>query len=201
MSNNLSPDPDQQMRAAIPLAVTAIRVLLAPLLVYWAWNGRTGPLFALCFFIGAGTDFLDGIVARRLGVATATVRRADSAADIVFYLAGFLSVWLAYPDVVRAHWLGLSLVVGLELIRTTVDLVKFRREASYHMLSAKVWNLTLFLAMGGLLGFGISGWLFKLPIVVGIISNLEGLAASLLLPTWTHDVPTVYHAYKISRER
>lgn len=179
------------------MAVTAIRVLLTPLLVYWAWNGRTGPLFAICFFIGAGTDFLDGILARRLGVATTTVRRADSAADIVFYVAGFASVWLAYPDVVRDHWLGLALVVGLELLRTAVDLVKFRREASYHMLSAKLWNLTLFLAMGGLLGFGISGWLFKLPIVVGILSNLEGLAASLLLPTWTHDVPTVYHAYQI----
>jgi CDP-diacylglycerol--glycerol-3-phosphate 3-phosphatidyltransferase len=68
------------------------------------------------------------------------------------------------------------------------------------MWSAKLWNITLFAALTGLMGFGISGWLFQLPIVVGIFTNLEALAASLLLPTWTHDVPTAYHAYKIHQD-
>ena len=200
MSKNSLPETDQQIRTAVPLAITSIRVILAPLLLLWAWNGRAGIPFVICLFVGAGTDFLDGILARQLRVATAVVRRLDGAADVIFYLAAFVSVWLVYPDVVRAHWPGLSLVAGMELLRVTVDYVKFRREASYHMVSAKLWNLTLFAALAGLMGFGISGWLFQLPIVVGILTNLEALAASLLLPTWTHDVPTVYHAYRIRQE-
>jgi CDP-diacylglycerol--glycerol-3-phosphate 3-phosphatidyltransferase len=200
MFKNTPPETDRQIRTAVPLAITSIRVILAPLLLVWAWNGRAGIPFVICLFVGAGTDFLDGILARRLGVATPTVRRLDGAADVIFYLAAFVSVWLVYPDVVRAHWPGLSLVAGMELLRVTVDYVKFRREASYHMYSAKLWNLTLFAALAGLMGFGISGWLFQLPIVVGILTNLEALAASLLLPTWTHDVPTVYHAYRLRQE-
>ena len=143
------------------------------------------------------TDYFDGVVAQKLSVATATVRRYDGAADIIFYLAAFTAVWLVYPEVVRQHWLGIALVVGLEIFRVSFDLLKFRREASYHMWSAKAWNITLFAALVGLMGFGVAGWLFWLAILVGILTNLEALAASLLLPTWTHDVPTVYHAYNI----
>jgi CDP-diacylglycerol--glycerol-3-phosphate 3-phosphatidyltransferase len=182
---------------ALPLALTSIRVVLAPLILLWAWNGRTGLPTIICLIIAFVTDYFDGVVARRLGVATAVVRRYDGAADIIFYVAAFVAVWLVYPEVVRQHGLGLSLVAGLELVRVTTDYIKFRREASYHMWSAKAWNITLFAALIGLMGFGVSGWLFQLAIIVGIVTNLEGLAASLLLPTWTHDVPTVFHAYKI----
>lgn len=200
MSKNSSPDSRQQTRTAVPLAITSIRVILAPLLLLWAGNGRAGLPYVFCLVIAFVTDYFDGVVARRLGVATAAVRRYDSAADVIFYVAAFVAVWLVYPEVVGQHWLGLALVAGLEGIRVTTDTIKFRREASYHMWSAKAWNITLFAALTGLMGFGISGWLFQLPIVVGIFTNLEALAASLLLPTWTHDVPTVYHAYRLRQD-
>ena len=196
MSNASSPEATKRFYTAVPLALTSIRVILAPLILVWAWNGRAGLPYVLCLIVAFVTDYFDGVVARRLGVATAAVRRYDSAADVVFYVAAFVAVWLVHPEVVRQHWVGLALVAGLEAIRVTTDTIKFRREASYHMWSAKLWNITLFVALTGLMGFGISGWLFQLPIVVGIVTNLEGLAASLLLPTWTHDVPTVYHAYR-----
>jgi CDP-diacylglycerol--glycerol-3-phosphate 3-phosphatidyltransferase len=190
-------------RAAIayPLALTTIRVLFVPFILVWAWNGRSGLPYIACLIIAFVTDYYDGVVARRLGVATAAVRRYDSAADIIFYVAALLAVWLVHPEVVRAHWISLSLVAGLELIRISFDLLKFGREASYHMWSAKAWNIALFAALVGLIGFNISGWLFQLPIVVGVITNLEGLAASLILPQWTHDVPTIFHAIKIRREQ
>ncbi len=197
MPKVLHPETHNQSYVMLPLALTTIRVILAPLILVWAWNGRAGLPYVFCLITAFVTDYFDGVVARKLGVATAPVRRYDGAADIIFYGAAFLAVWLVYPEVVRQHWLGLALVIGLEVVRVVTDLVKFHREASYHMWSAKVWNITLFAALTGLMGFGISGWLFKLPIVVGILTNLEALAASLLLPIWTHDVPTMFHAYKI----
>ena len=197
MSKNPYPDRKRQIHMVVPLAMTTIRIILAPFILFWAWNGRAGLPYVLCLITAFVTDYFDGVVARKLVVASATVRRYDSAADVIFYVAAFLAVWLVYPEQVRAHWLGLSLVASLEAIRVTIDYVKFRREASYHMWSAKAWNISLFAALTGLMGFGVSGWLFQLPIVVGIITNLEGLVASLLLPKWTHDVPTVFHAYKI----
>lgn len=201
MSKTSHPDTHSRLRVALPLALTTIRVGLAPLLLLWAWNGRAGLPYIICLIIAFVTDYFDGVVARKLGVATAVVRRYDGAADIIFYLAAFTAVWLVYPEVVRQHWLGIALVVGLEIFRVSFDLLKFRREASYHMWSAKAWNITLFAALVGLMGFGVAGWLFWLAILVGILTNLEALAASLLLPTWTHDVPTLFHAYKIRRAR
>ena len=201
MSKNPYPDRKRQIHMVVPLAMTTIRIILAPFILFWAWNGRAGLPYVLCLITAFVTDYFDGVVARKLGVASATVRRYDSAADVIFYVAAFLAVWLVYPEQVRAHWLGLSLVASLEAIRVTIDYLKFRREASYHMWSAKAWNISLFAALTGLMGFGVSGWLFQLPIVVGIITNLEGLAASLLLPKWTHDVPTVFHAYKIRQSK
>lgn len=197
MSKISTPDTSNRFRVALPLALTTIRVVLAPLVLLWAWNGRAELPYVLCLITAFVTDYFDGVVARRLGVATAAVRRYDGAADIIFYLSAFTAVWLVYPEVVRQHWLGIALVVGLEIVRVGFDLLKFRKEASYHMWSAKAWNITLFAALVGLMGFGSSGWLFQLAIVVGIATNLEALAASILLPTWTHDVPTVYHAYRL----
>ncbi len=201
MNKASTSDRAKRFLIAYPLALTTIRVLFAPFILIWAWNGRSGFPYIACLIIAFVTDYYDGVVARKLGLAPAAVRRYASAADIIFYLAAFIAVWFVHPDVVRAHWLGLSLVAGLELVRISIDLVKFGREASYHMWSAKAWNITLFATLVGLMGFGFSGWLFKLPIIVGIVTNLEGLAASLILPVWTHDVPTVFHAAKIRQEQ
>ena len=43
--------------------------------------------FGLCLIAAFLSDVFDGILARRLGVATPTLRRLDSIADSVFYLA------------------------------------------------------------------------------------------------------------------
>lgn len=177
--------------------MTTIRVVFAPLILVWAWNGRAGLPYIICLVIAFVTDYFDGVVARKMDVATAVVRRYDGAADIIFYGATFTAVWLVYPAVVQEYWLGLSLVAGLEVIRVGFDLLKFRREASYHMWSAKAWNITLFAALVGLMGFGFTGWLIWLAIMVGILTNLEALAASIILPIWTHDIPTFIHALKI----
>ncbi|WP_420628193.1 CDP-alcohol phosphatidyltransferase family protein [Candidatus Leptofilum sp.] len=197
MFKNSHRDTLSRFRVALPLGLTTIRVVLAPLILVWAGNGRAGLPYVFCLILAFVTDYFDGVVARKLDVATATIRRYDSAADVIFYVAALTAVWLVYPEVVVQNWLGIVLVAGLEAIRVTTDFVKFRREASYHMWSAKGWNITLFAALTGLMGFGISGWLFRLPIVVGILTNMEGLAASILLPSWTHDVPTIFHAYRI----
>jgi CDP-diacylglycerol--glycerol-3-phosphate 3-phosphatidyltransferase len=155
--------------------------------------------FVVCLSLALVTDILDGIVARRYGVDSAAMRRYDSTADTVFYLSAVYAVWVLYPEALRANQRGLLLLLGLELSRYTIDLYKFGRETSYHMWSAKVWNLTMFAAFVALLGFQFSGWLFSAAIWVGIISDLEGLFATLLLPAWRHDVPTAWHAYRLRK--
>ena len=180
----------------LPLTLTILRLVLAPLVL--VLSGRPHPLaFGLILTAAVLSDIFDGVLARRMGVATAFLRRLDSAVDIVFYLAVGMALWRLRPDVVRAHgWLLVS-VVGLELLRLGFDRFKYGLKASYHLWSAKAWGLALFLGALMLLAFeGGSAW-FGLMLWPGIFENLEGLAVSLLLPKWTHDVPTVLHASRL----
>jgi hypothetical protein len=37
----------------------------------------------------------------------------------------------------------------------------------------------------------------RTTLIIGMISDLEGMAISVVLPRWAHDVPTVFHAMRL----
>jgi hypothetical protein len=80
-----------------------------------------------------------------------------------------------------------------------LDFFKFRREASYHMWSSKVWGVALFAGFFGLLVMGSSGAVVSCAIYLGIVADVEGLLISLVLPRWQADVPTLFHALRVRR--
>ncbi|HET7456231.1 MAG TPA: CDP-alcohol phosphatidyltransferase family protein [Gemmatimonadaceae bacterium] len=185
------------------LALTALRVALAPLLVLLARHGAgqppssssagggvaiAGVAYVACCVAAFLSDVFDGVLARRWRVDGPTVRRLDSAADTVFYVAAAWSVWIARPDVVHDYARGALVVVALELLRYAVDYLKFGREASYHAWSAKAWGLSLFAALVATMGFGRPRGFVDAAVLLGVVADLEGLAMSLVLPRWTHDV-------------
>ena len=184
-------------RALAPLALTALRALLGPVLVLLALYRPSPAAFGLCLVLAFLSDVFDGILARRLNVATPGLRRLDSLADTAFYLSASFAAWHLHPDALREHLGALAVLAALELARYAYDLLKFRREASYHMWSSKCWGIALFVGFFGLLVFGQGGWPVALAVYVGIAADLEGLAISALLPAWRSDVASVVHALRI----
>jgi CDP-diacylglycerol--glycerol-3-phosphate 3-phosphatidyltransferase len=189
------------MGLALVLVLTGLRLLLGPLLVWLALRGIAGaPAVAVCL-AALASDYYDGVVARRFGVDTPAVRRFDSATDTVFFLGAAWAAWLLHADLLRPWgWMALA-VVALEIARYAFDLVKFRREAAYHAWSAKAWGLSLFAALVALLGFGSAVPLVPLALGIGVVADAEGLAISVILPVWTHDVKSVAHALRIRAAR
>ncbi len=180
----------------IPLLLTALRALLAPVVVLLALHAPSRFALGVCVTVAFASDVLDGLIARRLNIATPALRRLDSIADSLFYVASALAAWLLYPRVINAHRAALLILAALELARYVVDFVKFGREASYHMWSSRVWGVTLFAAFFALLAMGYTGHAVALPIYVGIICDLEGLAISFALKDWRSDVPSILHALR-----
>ena len=136
------------------------------------------------------------MLARRFGVDSALVRRYDSATDTVFFLCAAWSAWLLHADLLRPFlWMTVA-VVALEVARYLFDFAKFRREAAYHAWSAKAWGLSLFVALVALMGLGRATPWVPLALALGIAADAEGLAISIVLPTWTHDVKSVWHAWR-----
>ncbi len=184
--------------AWIPVSLTALRALLAPVVLVAGWRWPEHALFGACLVVAFLSDVFDGIVARRLGVATATVRRLDSIADTLFYVAVTVVAWHLQPAFIRAHAPAIAVLAGLELLRYAFDWLKFRREAAYHMWSSKAWGLSLFIGFFALLALGQAGVLAAIPIYVGIACDLEGLAISAILREWRADVPSFVHALRIA---
>jgi CDP-diacylglycerol--glycerol-3-phosphate 3-phosphatidyltransferase len=181
----------------VPLSLTALRALLAPVMVALALFHPAPWAFGVCLVAGFLSDVFDGVIARRLGIATPGLRRLDSIADTFFYVAATCAAWQLYPQVIKAHAGALLLLAALEVTRYIFDLVKFKREASYHMWSSKAWGIALFAAFFALLACGYTGAWVAAPIYLGIVADIEGLAISFVLKEWKSDVPSIVHAAKL----
>lgn len=184
---------------SIPLALTTLRLLLAPVLVWLVYASAPGIVFSAVILVAFVSDYFDGVIARRLGVASAELRHFDSRADLVFYATAAWAVWRLHPDVVR--WIAIpgSIVIGLDVVRHVFDFLKFGRDAAYHALSSKLWGLSLALALVLLMGFGVVHPFVEATAGLGLIAQVEGLLISVVLPVWTHDVPTLAKALQIRK--
>jgi phosphatidylglycerophosphate synthase len=79
------------MLAQVPNGLSAIRFGLAAVWIEVASSGdEVRWAFAILAIVAAGTDFIDGRIARRLGVASGRGRWIDGIADVTFVLAALL---------------------------------------------------------------------------------------------------------------
>lgn len=185
----------------LPTALVVFRFVLGPLLLFNAIDGKTNGWFVIGFVAAFLSDIFDGVIARRLGISTARLRKADSWADVCLYLCVGVSAYLVHPEVVVAFKYPLSMVAGVQLLWWIVNLAKYGQPASYHTYSAKAWGVTLFIATIALFGFNYGGVTLGLAIAVGIIHTLEEIAMTFILETWTHDVLSIIHAIRLHRAK
>ena len=179
---------------------SALRAALGPVVLGLAVFSPQVRAFAVCLVLALLSDYFDGVIARRIGVATPTLRRMDSMADSMFYLCTLAAAWHLHAHLVRPFLGSLACLLAIEVVRYLFDFLKFGKEASYHMWSSKLWGLALFGAFFSLLVFQHAGGPTALAIYLGIAADLEGLAISIALPSWRTDVPTIYHALRLRRE-
>ncbi len=140
------------------------------------------------------------MLARRYNVDTPSIRLADSMVDTVFYLGVLWALWRRAPGVLLRYWPLLALLLVLEVVRHLYDLLKFGKAASYHSYLAKLWGFVMALSVMGVLAWGRLGGLLVASMILGVCSNLEGLAFSILLPAWHNDVKTLRHALILRRQ-
>ena len=184
-------------RRQIPGALVCSRFFAGPILLWAALTGQ--GRFWLVVILGYVflSDVFDGMIARRLGVATARLRVADSWADTSVYLCVAGAVWLRHRALLGPFLVLLLVVIGLMAINWAVAMLKFGRALSFHAYSSKLWGLSLFAASVSLLGFSYAGWFLWAAIAVGIAGHLEGFAMTLILPRWAHDVSGIPEALRL----
>jgi phosphatidylglycerophosphate synthase len=187
-------------RLQIPWWLVGCRAALAPALMITARLAHPEAWLGAMVVAGFLSDVYDGILARRWGIASPALRLADSAVDTFFYLGVLSAIVERHWPVLRARLGLLIILLALEFLCVLFDWVKFHRLASYHSYASKLWGVLLATASFMLLCFDCAFWLVTAALVWGIACNLEGLAMSVLLPEWRHDVKTIPLALALRRE-
>ena len=181
----------------LPFVLTTLRLALAPVLLWIVRDGTAGLPYVAIILAAFVSDIFDGVIARKVGVSTAGLRRYDSRTDLIFYATAAWTVWLVHPEEVRQVAPLLAVLIALELVRPAFDIAKFGKQSSYHSYSAKTFGVAVALALILLMGFGIGGIFITIAVILGIVADIEGLTMSLMLSEWTHDVKSVFHARKL----
>ena len=87
----------------------------------------------------------------------------------------------------------------MEILCYLISFIRFRKETCTHAFLSKIWGLILFSTFVSIIGFSYGGFIFKLAVIWGIISQLDVILIILILPKWQNDIPSSYHAYLIRK--
>lgn len=185
----------------LPILLILFRLLLAPIILGLAYYiGESSKiLIVVLMYLGLISDILDGIIARKQNVSSEKLRRMDSQTDMIFWLSLGFATWILFPKLIADHAIAIWTILGMEIACYVISLIKFKKETCTHAFLSKIWGLTLLVAFTSLIGFNHAGFPFLLAIIMGLISHVDRILITLILPTWTHDIPSAYHAYLIRK--
>lgn len=184
---------------ALPNLLSCFRLLLVPVLLALAWDGRS-RLFVSGLILSFLTDAVDGFVARRLNAISKLGAKLDSWADLATYAALPFCGWWLRPNVLRAEAPYFLIPMALYLAAVGFGFLKFRRLTSYHTWSSK--GIAMLAAIVILIFFfGGPGWLFRVFAPLAILSLAEEMIITALLPEWRANIPSLWHARRIKHKR
>ena len=156
-------------------------------------------LIGIACFVAIISDIFDGIIARKLQIATASLRVWDSYIDLLFWLSAAWCVWVCFPNlIINNKWLVISLLF-LELLPDAIYILRFKRLGCAHSYASKLFALLLFGLFCILFFSNVIGIYFYIVIVVGIIAEIDRAFIACLLPARICDVPSFFHAILIRK--
>ena len=182
----------------LPNAVSVLRILMAPVLFYFAFTQKPVWFLAALMFSGF-TDVLDGFLARTLNQTTAMGSRLDSWGDFTIYTTMAICAWILWPDITATELTSYVVIVISITAPVIVGLIKFKTITSYHTWTVKVAVVVTF--VGYILLFaGWLDWPFRVAAVFCAVAALEEIAITLLIHHEHVDVRTVWEALKYNKE-
>ncbi len=179
----------------LPWALILFRAAVAPA-PWLAWLIGSGELIAAALIpLALLSDVFDGIIARRRGVATELLRRADGWADLAFVLSYAAYALVRHGEALEGWWVWIAALGAYQLAATAHDFLRYGRGACFHFYSAKLWAIPFYGVLFQLTA-GFEPWLIGPTIVMGFISLTERIVAVRLIPVWLQDQPHVFAALK-----
>lgn len=181
----------------LPNLVSFIRILMAPVLFYFAVSQQPYWFIGTLMF-SVFTDVLDGFLARTLNQITEMGSHLDSWGDFVIYSTMAICAWILWPGIVQREIIYFAIIVLSLALPVLTGLIKFHSFTSYHTWSVK---LAVFVTVVSyiLLFSGLLDWPFRLAALFCLYAAIEEIAITLLIHHQRVDVRTVWQALKYRR--
>ena len=185
------------LRHQLPNLLSSLRLALVPALLALAWNEKPVAFLSL-FAFSLSTDLVDGHLARRWKADSVMGAKLDSWGDLATYAVFPLCAWWLYRDQVLAQ-AGFVIAALIAFVAPTlIGLAKYRRITSYHTWGAKLCAIFMGAGLLLFLGFDVPG-LFQGAVVLLLLSAIEEIAITAVLPQWRANVPSIFSALRIAR--
>ncbi len=185
---------DHGSRATAANALTAFRLIAAPIMIYLAVAGHS-TLFLWLLLASFLSDATDGTVARLSGGPTPFGAKFDSVADAVAYTAITISVFLLWPDLVRQELVAVVVVVASLVFPAAAGLYKFGWLTSYHTRLVKFAVVCVAISLLLML-CDVATWPFRLAAGLAAMAGVEQVIITLLLSEAKSDVHGISAAWR-----
>ena len=182
----------------LPNLVSFIRILMAPVLFYFALAQQPiwfiGTLMFTVF-----TDVLDGFLARTLNQITEMGSRLDSWGDFVIYSTMAICAWILWPDIIQRELVYFTIIVLSFTLPVFIGYLKFHTFTSYHTWSVKI--AVVITVVGYILLFSeILDWPFRIAALFCLYAAIEEIAITLLTRHEHVDVRNVWQAIEFNKK-
>jgi CDP-diacylglycerol--glycerol-3-phosphate 3-phosphatidyltransferase len=179
----------------IPYSLLGLRLALTLALLIDSLDGKTNHWFSVGLAAALLSDIFDGMIARRLGAATKSLRVADSRVDTLLIFCVAASLWFAQRPVLLRFAVPFGWMFGLYFISLIYPKLKFGEWPSYHAYSAKLAGLAMVGAVAVLFGYGPVDILLWLAILAAILSHIDRILIAYFLPESAEDVAGAWQAW------
>ncbi len=182
----------------LPNLVSLIRILMAPILFYFAFTKQPNWYIGVIVF-AVFTDVLDGFLARMLNQITTMGSRLDSWGDFIIYSTMAICAWVLWPDIIMREQFYFMIIVLSFTLPVLVGIIKFRTVISYHTWSVKL-AVAVTIVSYILLFTEILTWPFRIATLFCLYAAIEEIAITLLIQHKLTDIRTIWQALSYNKK-
>ena len=179
------------MKKSIPNILSVLRIIIAPFLLYLAWNGHKN-LFIVFLILSLLSDAIDGFIARKFGLSTRTGAKLDSLGDMANCLVVPFCAWWLWPEILIKEAPYVLTAVGAYVFPWVAGILKFHKIPSYHTYGAKIAAIIMSIAILFLFLTEFTSF-FKFAAIFQAIVAFEEILITIQLSELRSNVKSIWH--------
>lgn len=183
--------PTASILRQIPNGISLARIIATPVLIGLAFLQQQ-EAFKWLLLAAFVSDFFDGQIARTFSVTSALGTRLDTIADLLLWLAAIAGIWRFYPELMTNYWPAVTVMIGFWAAEHCVALLRYGRLTSFHTDIARIGTYVVATFVMSVFIWGLQPWLLYVAAGIGVLSSIEELLMTFLLPEWRANTRGLY---------